>query len=64
MNVNLGNIRTTICGALVVILTTISTIPGMEPYAKILQGLATVAGALGLYFAKDATTGSTPDGKL
>jgi hypothetical protein len=64
MSVNLGNLKTTICGALTVIFTALSALPGLEAYAKILQAFATVAGALGLYFAKDATTGSTPDGKL
>lgn len=64
MNVNLGNVKTTICGALVVIFTALSTTVE-EPYAKILQALATVAGAFGLYFAKDASTGSRPgDGTL
>lgn len=62
-NVNVGNVRTTICGALVVIFTAVSAMVG-EPYAKILQACATIAGALGLYFSKDAATGSTPDGKL
>jgi hypothetical protein len=46
----------------VVIFTALSAIPEMAAYAKILQALATVAGALGLYFSKDAATGSKPGG--
>jgi hypothetical protein len=60
MNPNLGNYRTTICGALAVLLTAAASIPGLEAYAKIFGALATLVGALGLYFAKDATTGSAP----
>lgn len=63
-NVNLANRATTICGALVALLTVLASTPGLEAYAGLLRAAAGVAGALGLYFAKDATTGSTPDGKL
>jgi len=59
MNVNLKNWKTAICGGLSICLTALSlAIPA--PWDKVCQGLATAFGGVGLYFSKDATTGSVP----
>ena len=57
---NTGNWRTTLLGGLVVICTTLAVIPEMARYAQTLNIISQVLIALGLWFAKDAATGSPP----
>jgi len=61
-NVNLANSKTTICGAIAAVFLGLSGVPQLSDYKEIITGLAAVFTALAAYFAKDATTGSTPDG--
>ena len=56
----LGNYRTTIFGALVAIFMALAGVEGLKEYAGVFQGLAGLAGAVGLALAKDAQTGSPP----
>lgn len=60
MSPNTGNWRTTLIGFLLVITTTLATIPEMANYAKALNIISQVLIALGLWLAKDAATGSKP----
>lgn len=61
-NVNLANSKTTIFGALAGLCLALSAIPVpiLVPYVAVFVALAGIFGALANYYAKDATTGSTP----
>ena len=61
-NVNLANSKTTICGAIAAVFIGLSGVPAFAEYKEIITGIAALFTALAAYFAKDATTGSTPDG--
>lgn len=60
MGVNLKNWKTTLFGALAAALTIAGQIPGLEGFTGVFTAAAGLFGAIGLYFAKDASTGSTP----
>jgi hypothetical protein len=62
MNVNLSNKKTTIFGALAAVFLGLSAFPQFAEYKEVITGLAAICTALAGYFAKDATTGSTPTG--
>ena len=62
MNVNLSNSKTTICGAIAAVFLGLSGVPQLAEFKEIITGIAALFTALAGYFAKDATTGSTPTG--
>lgn len=59
----LGNMRTTIIGAVVAVLVALGQVEGLEQYSGLLNALAGVVTAVGFILAKDAATGSPPGAK-